>query len=151
MWLAWLGQLCVNSIKSLPLTVRHCWIRMYLVLGSRWWRAPVGSLWTHNLVVSTGTVSALVWWGWDVEICVVSKSSSSKLRCTKFWQCSSTWVLCRSLGLLSSLGLPHISLGVLQWGGQRPFYPCTWFQSYLPTGYNLFTCVGLYRVVVWFL
>ena len=91
----------------------HLWINLYLVLGNYLLAAPVGALWVHNLVLSTGTVSAVVWLGWVVGICEVRLSRSLELRYPVVLICNPISVLFRSIGPLLSLGLPHIFLGVL--------------------------------------
>ena len=42
--------------------------------------APIGALWTRNLVLSTGAASDVVWLRWVVRICGVRLSRSLKLR-----------------------------------------------------------------------
>ena len=60
---------------------------MDLVLGSRLLGAPVGSLWIRDLVLSTGTVSAVVWLGWGVGICGVHLSLGLLLIFSVFLLC----------------------------------------------------------------
>ena len=78
------------------------------------WGAPVGVLWTRNLVLSTGTSSAVVWLGWSVVIFGVCLSRILAVRCRFVWWCSNISVLLLSIGPLYSLGLPHILFGVLK-------------------------------------
>ena len=81
---------------------------MDLVLGSRLLGAPVGSLWIRDLVLSTGTVSAVVWLGWGVGICGVNISHSLEFICPIFLLCIP--FQCYSAGIipLYSIGLPRI-------------------------------------------
>ena len=123
-WLALLGRLHVHSTKMFLLLVGHCWIHLDLVLGSFLWGAPVGALWTRNLVLFTGTASTVVWLRWGALICGVRLSCSLAFRFPVFWLFNTVSLLFRSIDPLSSLGLPHIFVGVLKWGGLRPFYSC---------------------------
>ena len=115
----------MHSKNNFPLPVVHRCLHLDVVLRIRRWGASVGGMWTRNLVVSTGAVSAVVWLGCGVEICVVRLSPSLALICPFVWRCSSISVLFFSIGPLYSLGLPHILLVVLQQGVLRPFYSCT--------------------------
>ena len=133
----------MHSTKMFLLIVGYFWINLYLVLGSHMLGAPFGVQWICNLVPSTGAVSALVWLVWVVGICGVHFSRILPLRCPVVMICNTTSVLFRSIGPLSSLWLPHIFLGVLRWGGPRPFYSYTWSKNYLPLGWNLYPFIGV--------
>ena len=134
-----------------PLNVGYFWFHLYLVLGSRRCGALVGSLWIHNLVLSICAASSVIWLGWDIEICVVRLSCSLEPRLPIVLRCSSTLFLFRIIGFLSSLGLPHIFIGVMQWGGLCPFYSYNWFQNLPALGWNLCPCLGVSRVLGRFL
>ena len=122
--LALLGRLRVHSTKHFLQLDGYFWIHMDLVLGSRVLGAPAGALWFHNFMLSTGAVSAVVWLGCGVGICVVHISRSLVFRCPFILLCNPISVLLRSIAPLFSLGLPHIYPGVLRSGGLRPFYLC---------------------------
>ena len=70
----------MNSTKHFPLHVVYFCLHLDLLLGSCKWGVPVGALYTHNLVLSTGAASAVVWLRWDVENFGVSLSRSLELR-----------------------------------------------------------------------
>ena len=84
------------------------------MLGSRLLNAPVGVLWIRNLVLYTGAVIAVVWLGWGVGFFGVRLSHSLELRCPVILLCNPASVLFRSIFPLSSLGLPHILIGVMR-------------------------------------
>ena len=129
--------------KKSPLTVVHLWLHLGLFLDSFWSGAPVGALWTHNLELYTCAASAVVWLGWGVEICEVGISCILELRCPIVWRFSYTSVLFCIKGLLSTLGLPHILIGVLKLVSPHPFYSCTWYQNLLIPGWILCPCIGM--------
>ena len=87
---------------------------MDLFLGICIWGAPVGALWTRNLVLSTGTASAVVWLEWVIVIFGVYLSRSLELICLVVWMFNTISVLFRSILPLYSLGLPHIWIEVLK-------------------------------------
>ena len=91
----------------------HFWIHLGLVPGSCLLGAPVGALWILNLVLSTGAMSDVVWLVWGVVICGVRLSRSLEFIYTVVFLCYPISVLFCSIVPLSSLGLPHIFLGVL--------------------------------------
>ena len=111
----------------------------------------VGALWIHTLVPSTGAVSAVVWWGWYVGTFGVRLSRSLEFRCPVAVSYNTNSILFRILVPLSSLGLPHIFLEVLRWGGPCPFYFCIWYQIHLPLTWNLYLYLCVYIVLGWFL
>ena len=127
--LALWGLPCVNSTIMSRQLVGLCFLTQNWVPGSRLQGAPAGALWIHTLVPSTGGVSAVVWLGWGAGIYGLRLSCILTLRYLVVVSCSSTSILFRIIVPLSSLGLPHIFLAGLRWGGPRLFYVCIWYQS----------------------
>ena len=150
-WLAFSCWLRMHITKIFLQLAGNFWLHMDVALGSRLLYVPVGVLWICNLVLSAGALSAVVCLGWGVGIFGVNLSHSLVLRCSVFLIFNPISVLFFSIGPLSTLGLPHIWLGVLRWCGPRAFYLYTWSRSCLPIGWNLCTCLGVSRVLVWFL
>ena len=150
-WLALSGWLPVNSKKMFLLLSGHFGLYLDLVLGSPLLSAPVGGLWIRNLVMYTDEVSAVVWLGWGVGMFGVRLSRSLVLRCQVVLLCNTFSVLFRSIGPMSSLELPHIWLGVLIWGGPRPFNSFIWSQNCLLLGWYVCLCLGVSIVLGWFI
>ena len=148
--LALLGRLRVHIKKMFLQLSGHFWLHLDLVLGSSLLGATVGALWIRNLVLSTVAVSDVAWLGWGVGICGVHISHSLSLRCPVVLICNTISVLLRSICPLSSIGLTNIYIGVLIWGGPRPFYLYNWYQNHLPRWWNLCPCIGVYRVLMRF-
>ena len=83
-----------------------------LAPGSCQWGAPFGARWNHNRVLYTDGESAVVWLGWGDETCGVHISCSLTWICTIVFLHGPILVLCYSIVLPSSIGLPHIFLRV---------------------------------------
>ena len=112
-WLALSSRLKLHNTKMFQILSGLFWLHLDLVLGSGLWGAPVRKMWTPNLVMYTGVESAVVWLGW---VAVTFEVPISRNLVLIWWICNPNTVLFRSIGPLSSLGLPHILLGVLTWG-----------------------------------
>ena len=78
----------LSAEKMFLILAGYLWLHLDLVLGICLWGAPVGDLWNHDLLLSTGVVSDVVWLGWGVGICGVYLSRILVLRCKFLCLCN---------------------------------------------------------------